>query len=216
MVSSENSDWTDGLSTKLKNLQSDNSGNIAKSDIDKLLMDFLNIIDSYVSVKQRSEVFEQVDKISEQITNLKNQISSMGASILQDDFIPEISIELHSVVTQTEQSVIGILDVSDDIGKISAKINDPEIRNELLKKSTEILELCNFQDLTGQMIQRIIKRLTIIESTVNQITEKLGQRSCKSSQHHHTSSRDSLLNGPQKESYRPSQNQIDDLFNSLK
>lgn len=53
----------------------------------------------------------------------------------------------------------------------------------------------------------------MIESTVNKIVNELRQDCQFSSQHHTTPN--SLLNGPQKESDRPSQNEIDDLFTSL-
>jgi chemotaxis protein CheZ len=203
--------WTDVLSTKLKKLQDNNSGVVDQIEVDKLIKEFLGTVDSYVSAKQRSIIFKQIDTISQQITGLKKDISVMGDDILQENFIPEVAIELHSVIAQTEKSVIGILDVSDEIGKISAKVSPPEIREELLTHSTKILELCNFQDLTGQIIQRIIKRLTMIESTVNKIANELGPDYKLSSK----LTPDSLLNGPQKEEDRPSQDDIDDLFTDL-
>lgn len=203
--------WTDILSIKLKKLQDDNFGIIDQKEIDKLIKEFLTTVDSYVSTKQRSIIFNQIDTISQQITGLKKNISIMGNDILQDNFIPEIATELHSVIAQTEKSVIGILDTSDEIGKIGTKISSPEIREELLAHSTKILELCNFQDLTGQIIQRIIKRLTMIESTVNKIAIELGPDYKLSSK----LTPDSLLNGPQKEEERPSQDDIDDLFSNL-
>lgn len=203
--------WKDVLSTKLKKLQNDNSGVIDQIEIDKLIKDFLSTVDSYISAKQRSIIFNQIDKISQQITGLKKDISVMGNDILQENFIPEVATELHSVISQTEQSVIGILDISDEINKISAKISPLELKEELLSHSTKILELCNFQDLTGQIIQRIIKRLTMIESTVNKIATDLGPDYKLSSK----LTPDSLLNGPQKEEDRPSQGDIDDLFTEL-
>ncbi len=205
--------WLDSLSIKLKNLQDVDSGVIKKSDVDTVIKEFLDTLDLYVSVEQRRSMFEQMAKVSQQITGLKKEISIMGENILKDDFIPEISTELNAVISQTEKSVIGILDVSDEIGKISAKVIDLNIKEELLKNSTKILELCNFQDLTGQIIHRIIKRLTMIEATVNRIVVELDQ-DCQFSSNHHVSE-NSLLNGPQKEADRPSQNEIDDLFSSL-
>jgi chemotaxis protein CheZ len=203
--------WTDILSTELKKLQDANSGVIAQSEVNKLTKEFLTTVDSYVSSEQRKIIYGQIDIISQQITGLKKNISIMGNNILQDNFIPEIATELHSVIAQTEKSVIGILDISDEIGKISAKISPPGLKEELLSHSIKILELCNFQDLTGQIIQRIIKRLSIIESTVNKIAIELGPNYKLSSK----LTADSLLNGPQKEEERPSQDKIDNLFSSL-
>lgn len=203
--------WTELLSIELNKIQNCNCGVIKQSEVDKLTKDFLTTVDSYVSSEQRNIIYSQIDTISQQITGLKKNISIMGNDILQDNFIPEIATELYSVISQTEKSVIGILDTADEIGKMSAKIFPPELKEELLSHSTKILELCNFQDLTGQIIQRIIKRLTIIESTVNKIAIELGPNYKLSSK----LTPDSLLNGPQKEEERPSQNEIDDLFISL-
>ena len=148
-----------------------------------------------------------------QFTALKRDISNMSREILDDSFIPDITMDLRSVILQTEKSVTGILDVSDEISNMSQKITDPALREELMIKSTRILELCNFQDLTGQRIQKIVHHLTEIESVIYKMLHAL--RPDLKLRDKHASEEHALLNGPQKEHETPSQNDIDDLFDSL-
>lgn len=205
--------WMDALSVEIRRLQK-NRSTLDNKDADKLIKDFISILSADSSTKQNDIILENITHLSYQIAYVKHKISIMSDNILKDEFIPEISVELNSVIEQTEKSVMGILDVLDEINIINQKITDPDIKEKLITNSTKIFELCNFQDLTGQIINRIIKRLTVIESTVDKIVEILGQSS-KYSHNHNNNVCDILLHGPQKEAERPSQNQIDDLFSNL-
>lgn len=204
--------WIEELHKALKNLKNQHQGQIDKDDLEKIMKEFVKAVDSYVNSEQRDEVFQKVSLLSENVSTLKERINNIGHNILKDEFISEVSVELHSVVEQTEKSVIGILDIADALNNL--KIADDQLHQTLANYSTNLLELCNFQDITGQMITRIIKRLTAIEASIDQIIGFLkleGKVTPFNAIHHH----DPLLHGPQKEADRPSQAEIDDLFDSI-
>lgn len=216
---SENLDqpWTKDLVNKLESLCDKETNTIADKNIEDLSKEFINCVGSYISPEKRQELYNQINSVLNQVRNLKIQTFKMGEDILKDNFIPDISVELHSVITQTEKSVEGILDVSDNIRKLASSSSlDNNIKEDLTANSTKLLELCNFQDLTGQIIQRIIKRLTTIETTIGNIFQTLRQDPKAVITETESSAKvDTLLNGPQSEEERPSQEEIDDLFNRV-
>lgn len=216
---SENLDqqWTKDLVNKLESLCDKDTNTIPDNTIGELSKEFIDCVGSYISKEKRQELYSQVNSILNQVKNLKIQTFKMGEDILKDNFIPDISVELHSVITQTEKSVEGILDVSDNIRKIADSSElSTNTKEDLIANSTKLLELCNFQDLTGQIIQRIIKRLTTIETTIGNIFHTLRQDPKVIITEIESAAKvDTLLNGPQSEGDRPSQEEIDDLFNRV-
>lgn len=205
--------WTNAVLLELQKIQKASSTKvISDGDLGKLAQDFVRTIASYISVSEDYITSKQVTILSQQIQDLKQKISTMSKTVFNGNFIPEVSVELNYVIEQTEKSVMGILDALEDIDTINKKIIDEDIKDKLHKNYTKILELCNFQDLTGQIINRIIKRLTMIESTLDKISHVLGQ---DSNFYHSDQTYNILLRGPQKENERPSQSQIDDLFATL-
>lgn len=205
--------WIEELHKTLENIKNQHQGQLTQNDLEGVMKEFIATIDSFINSKQRDEIFQKVSVLSENVSALKECINNIGQNILKDEFIPEVSVELHSVVEQTEKSVIGILDIADALNNL--KVADDQLHKTLANYSTNLLELCNFQDITGQMITRIIKRLTAIEASIDQIIEFLkleGKVTPFNTNHHY----DPLLHGPQKEADRPSQAQIDDLFDSIK
>ena len=205
--------WENALFKKLKDLQEKNDGLIDINNIDDIIRQFLQVMSPYLVSNEKKVIYNQIEMILAQFVSLKRDVSNISDEILDSNFIPDIAMNLRSVVIQTEKSVTGILDISDEISALSSKIADSSIREELLIKSTKILELCNFQDLTGQRIQKIIHHLTEIESIMFKMLHAL--RPDMKLRSRHKSEDDKLLNGPQKEEHSPSQDDIDSLFDKI-
>lgn len=204
--------WSQALLLKLKALQNQNNGVIDINHVDHIINQFLELLSPYLKNTQEKEIYHQLEMILAQFKSLKSDISNISHDILDKNFIPEITMDLRSVILQTEKSVTSILDISDEISALSQKISDPKVREDLMIKSTRILELCNFQDLTGQRIQKIIHHLTEIESVIYKMLHALRPDSNLRTKNESTDSK--LLNGPQKEQESPSQDEIDALFNN--
>lgn len=204
--------WSEALFSKLKALQHENKGVIDINNIDHIINQFLELLSPYLKNTQEKEIYHQVEMILAQFKSLKSDVSNISHDILDKNFIPEITMDLRSVILQTENSVTSILDISDDISALSQKISDPIVREALMIKSTRILELCNFQDLTGQRIQKIVHHLTEIESVIYKMLHALRPDTNLRIKKEDDDS--NLLNGPQKEHESPSQDDIDALFNN--
>ena len=196
---------------KLHKLQQENNGLIELNHIDEIIKQFLEILSSNLTNKHEREIYSQIDLISAQIIALKRDVSNVSEETLHDQFIPEIVSELHYVIEQSEKSVTGILDAVDEITAMSQGVEDRHIREELLIRVTKILELCSFQDLMGQKIQRIINHLLETESIIYKMLHTLKPEPnlrCANI------NEKSLINGPRNEQEAPSQAQIDDLFSN--
>lgn len=205
--------WQDILFTKLKEMQKINHGVIDINNLDEIIQQFLEILNPHIVNKEKQDIYHQIELISAKFLSLKKDISNISNEILDHNFVPNINMELRSVVTQTEKSVTGILDVSDEISELSSRVSDPEIKSALMIKATRILELCNFQDLTGQRIQKIVHHLSEIESIMFKMLHAL--RPDSKLRTRVVSEDELLINGPQGESKSPSQSDIDDLFDKI-
>ncbi len=205
-------EWSDELFNRLKLLKEENGGNIDINNIDGIIKKFLEILSPYLRDKEKEEIYNQLEEILVQFVALKRDVSNISQNILSKNFVPDITMDLRSVILQTEKSVTNILDICDEISDLAHKVNDNNLKEELLIKSTRILEICNFQDITGQRIQRIVHHLNEIESIIYKMLHilkpdlKLKEKN---------KSDDNLINGPQKSSEAPSQEDIDALFNSV-
>ncbi len=204
------SNWSAALFNKLKELQNKNGGILDVNHIDTIIEEFLGIIKPFTTEDYQKEIYYQIEMILVQFLALKRELSSISTDILEDNFVPNITMDLRSVVIQTERSVTGILDIADEITHFCQKVENSEVREELIIKSTRILELCNFQDLTGQRIQKIIHHLGEAEPIIYKILHILHPEVVLSVEKTHT-----LVNGPQNEENAPSQSDIDALFNNL-
>lgn len=202
--------WSAALFDKLKNLQDKNGGIVDVNHLDSIVEEFLNIIEPFTKEDKQKEIYHQIEMILVQFLALKRELSNISHEILEDNFVPSIIMDLRSVVIQTEKSVTGILDIADEITIFCKNVENSKVREELMIKSTRILELCNFQDLTGQRIQRIIHHLGEAEPVIYKLLHILrpeAELKRENSQ--------KLVNGPQNEEIAPSQSDIDALFNNL-
>ena len=91
-----------------------------------------------------------------------------------DDRVKTASNELDAIVAATESATETILNANEQIERLVREITnfhgeDPDvsIRSEAIANHIiEILEACNFQDITGQRIQKVVKTLRFIEERI--------------------------------------------------
>lgn len=183
------------------------------NNIDKIITIFINFIDLYgkfsssLSSKDLDNTKHRLFLVTSQIRILKDDIETLSKEYFSNNFILEIIMDLRSVVIQTEKSVTQIIDIADELLKISKDITDHKIKNDIIEKSIRILELCNFQDITGQKIQKICYQLNKIEPIYSRLigifSENINEK--KNIEYESPISF-------QKDQDKTDQKQIDDLF----
>ena len=101
---------------------------------------------------------------------------------------------------------------------MKARLSDPGDKRDLdlmMDAVVSIFEACNFQDITGQRITKVVRTLKHIEGKIEVLIQALGeevQKSHRSAAAADPNNEDSLLNGPQLQGKAISQAEIDALF----
>ena len=201
------------LFKKLHDIQESNSSTITINNLDDIARLLLEELNDNHSSEHEKEIYNQLSLIIAQIDSLKHDISNVSDDILNDHFIPDITIELKAIILQVEKSVTNILDISDEIITLCKDITDPIIKEKLMIKITRIFELCNFQDITGQKIQRITHHLNETESVINKLLHAFAPEESLRSRKIHKNI--GLAVNYQKNQDEQSQNCIDDLLKNF-
>ena len=156
------------------------------------------------------------------IQQTKAEIATIGTSDHTGHF-NVVSCELDAVVASTEQATSDILDsverVDTLIRNIQTQTSDAYVNSmidEILEKIVNVFEACNFQDITGQRITKVVKTLKFVEERVNAMIEIWGGeaiaeaavQSTQKSEDHEAS----LLNGPARDGDGCKQSDVDALF----
>ncbi len=171
------------------------------------------------SLAARVEIAQMVKMIG----RAKLEIAAIKHPSSQDDRMQLAASELDAIVVATETSTQDVLAASE---QIEAYVRDltalhPEdgelitlgdqIANEIIK----IFEACNFQDITGQRINKVIKTIRFIEEKILAMINIWGMEAFMDLPMPSESSaygEDSLMNGPQLENQGITQDEINALF----
>ena len=170
------------------------------------------------SLAARIEIAQMVRMIG----RAKIEIASIKHPSEHDDRMQLAASELDAIVVATEASTEDVLGASEQIEihvrKITGLHPDDEelgtlgeqIANEIIK----IFEACNFQDITGQRTNKVIKTIRFIEEKILALINIWGVDAFLDLPVHNQSAEgdDALLNGPQRENEGITQDEINALF----
>ena len=157
------------------------------------------------------------------IAAAKAEIAAIRPHDIQQQHLPTATDELSAVVGATAQATGEILDVVEQIEKLG-----PQLAAEHAAKVTDLVtriyEACNFQDITGQRITKVVKTLQQIDAKVAAIVTAFGEKlpgehaanaqaePAPAPQPSQAAPDAGLLNGPQLPGQGISQADIDALF----
>ncbi|MCI5049094.1 MAG: hypothetical protein MRY32_02005 [Rickettsiales bacterium] len=130
------------------------------------------------------------------------------------------SLELGEVVKATEEATNQIMDTADKINEIAGKMDDKELAGELMNAGNSLYDACSFQDITGQRVNKSIRTLENIEARVFALVELFGGDVPEGYAPPEGTERverpdEELMSGPQMTGDMPSQEDIDNLFDSI-
>jgi chemotaxis protein CheZ len=166
------------------------------------------------------KVFQQVAALSDYIANARKEIAALQTDSISGEHIPTATDELDAVVSATEEATHKIMDYCDTISSLSMDAS-PEINAQITDNVTKIFEACNFQDITGQRITKVVRTLKHIEGQVGSLLGALEATGLKSEEREEmqklnvskaTDPEKHLLNGPQMTEQAIKQDEIDKLF----
>jgi chemotaxis protein CheZ len=150
------------------------------------------------------------------LAEAKRELASIGAQDIRTRHLPTAGDELNAIVGATEGATNAILDAVERIEK-TANAAGGETGPAILADVTLIYEACNFQDLTGQRIAKVVSVLQEIDLTVAGLLATLGLPTSvpagkPSAAVDTRTGEEALLNGPQMPDAAPNQADIDALF----
>ena len=136
------------------------------SDTERLIMDR--------KVEEANLLAHQLGELSRHITKTKREIASMPEGDKPIARIASANYELDAIVKSTEVATENIMSSAEHIQNlvqsiVSAK-NDAEknsLINAINNEVVRIFEHCNFQDVTGQRISKVVKSLDYVTDRIN-------------------------------------------------
>jgi len=172
---------------------------------------------------EAQKIKAEMDLIYEAINRTKREIATLHVSGCNGQELSRVTNELDAVVGGTEMATEAILAAAEAIderaGNLAAKLkgDDQGLAADIQDQIVQIFEACNFQDLTGQRITKVVGTLRFVEERIIKMMDIWGGvESFKEIEVEleHRMGDQSLLNGPALEADQgiASQDDIDALF----
>lgn len=193
----------------------------SREEISEIVTGLLSTLDGDLS-DVNLKLYAELEDLAQYILSAKKEI----AALLPDDItlhhLPTATDELDAIVGSTEEATNGILQAVEVIEGLTADMA-PEIAEKITDAVTQVYESCNFQDITGQRISKVVKALKHIENKVDALVAAFGEEIHKYRDLHpekhvaeEPKSNDAaLLNGPQMPDDAAKQAEIDALLASF-
>jgi chemotaxis protein CheZ len=172
------------------------------------------------SVTDKRLKFE-IRNLSQYIERFRLEIARLNKGDPDSNF-KNMSDHLDAIIEHTDAATHAILqnleEISDLVGKIQEKTKDTEagvLCDKAMEKTTNAMEACTFQDITGQRVTKIIRSMQFVEERVLAMVELMGRDSVEREAMElpvEKLEKDPLLNGPQLPGNAISQDDIDKLF----
>lgn len=168
------------------------------------------------------EIRTEIADIAGRIQATKVEIAALRHPLASEDKFDSATEELGEIVRQTENATEGIMSNAEKIEEVVADlltVTTDEYANsrlgDIADLITAIYESCNFQDLTGQRINKVIKVLNYIEERVDAMMATWDIREFQTMPLPQDITRkdaDLTLSGPMTEGQAISQDEIDAMF----
>jgi chemotaxis protein CheZ len=185
------------------------------------------MIESYqAQIGEAQKLKAELDLIQEAITRTKHEIATLHVTGFEGPEMSRVTDELDAIVGGTEQATETILAAAEFIDQTANTLGaalkseqDQALAHDIQDHVIRIFEACNFQDLTGQRITKVVATLKFIETHIVRMIEIWGGlEAFKDIAPDAIAEREGdkkLLNGPklEDEAGHASQDDIDALFN---
>jgi chemotaxis protein CheZ len=132
------------------------------------------VLETYrAQIEQCEKLKVELDLIHDAIDRTKREIAVLHGASFSGDEMARVNGELGAVVGGTEEATQHILEAAESIDQAASalcKVNSPEqqaqLAEEIQERVVAIFEACNFQDLTGQRIKKVMNTMRFIENHI--------------------------------------------------
>jgi chemotaxis protein CheZ len=185
-------------------------------DIGEVIRSLLMSLSGDVSAADL-KLYQEVEALAAYIHNAKAEIAALRPQDIQEHYIASATDELDAIVGATEAATNDILDSAEKLEALAADLT-PEQGQRVTEAITLIYEACNFQDITGQRITKVVRALKHIEERIDALVAAFGPELKEAVQRPGAEvegapqTDEDLLNGPQLPDKAHDQAAIDALF----
>ncbi len=132
------------------------------------------LLETYrAQIEQCEKLKVELDLIHDAISRTKREIAVLHGKSFNGEEMAKVNGELGAVVGGTEEATQQILEAAEAIDQaVTAliKVNSPDqhklLCEEVQERVVSIFEACNFQDLTGQRISKVMTTMKFIENHI--------------------------------------------------
>ena len=132
------------------------------------------LLETYrAQIEQCEKLKVELDLIHDAISRTKREIAVLHGKSFDGNEMSKVTGELGAVVGGTEEATQQILEAAEAIDQAASalgKVNSPDqqeiLSEEISERVVSIFEACNFQDLTGQRISKVMATMKFIENHI--------------------------------------------------
>lgn len=164
----------------------------------------------------RGQLFE----MKESIEKTKREIAAVRHPGANEDRFSSAALELDAIVSATEGATHNILNAAEDIEekvqelkeRVGSDVGAAKLLDDISAIGITILENCNFQDITGQRTNKVVKTIHYLEERIMAMIGIWGAEEFAGIEIEEKETGGDVLEGPQTEGAGVSQDDIDALF----
>ncbi len=205
-----------GLSDAIETLRAERGDTVSVSEIGEIVESLLRTMDGDLTAMDL-HVYRELEELAHFIRHARDEIAAIQPTEIREHHIPTATDELDAIVNATEDATGTILDAAEQLEQVSQTLDAPA-RDQLSDVVTRIYEACNFQDITGQRITKVVKTLQHIEEALDKLVGAFGDElraKAAAPPKDERKGEDALLNGPQLSERAATQEEIDALLASF-
>jgi chemotaxis protein CheZ len=145
------------------------------AEVLRAIADLGSRFDRFLSI-DRTEIEKiqlDISDIAGRIKTTKAEMAALRHPLANEDKFQQASEELTAVVSATEGATNAIMQSAEDLDEIVQELRSQmpdgyqsSRLNDMNDQIVRIYEACNFQDLTGQRITKVVRALAFIEERV--------------------------------------------------
>ena len=157
-------------------------GGAESAEIAREVAEAQTLLETYrAQIEQCEKLKVELDLIHDAISKTKQEIALLHGRSFNGHEMAKVTGELGAVVGGTEEATQQILEAAESIDEAASaivKTKSAELQErfsqDIQERVVSIFEACNFQDLTGQRISKVMTTMRFIENHINIMMEIWG------------------------------------------
>ena len=209
-----------GVAARLDELRASNGDTVDIADVGEIVVSLMTTIEGDLGVADL-RVHRELKELLDYISRARREIATIRPDRIRSESIQVATDELDAVVTATEEATGKFLDAAETLESLASEL-DSEVSGSLNEVATQIYEASNFQDITGQVIRRVIQLVEDVEKNLIELLKIFGKEEERRKAATSTPDKKNagvaegpIIDADQRDDVVGGQDEVDDLLSSL-